>query len=104
VTWVGGLIALFAIKQDVLKEAKPMVARYSSLALASFVIVGVSGLGSTYVRIPDAAGLFSPYGQMLFIKVVLLRRAAFSSWHCLKYSSWVQQLVWEPRSQELLPR
>jgi putative copper resistance protein D len=63
---------LFAIKQDVLKEAKPMVARYSSLALASFVIVGVSGLGSSYVRIPDAAGLFSPYGQMLFIKVVLL--------------------------------
>jgi putative copper resistance protein D len=72
VTWVGGLIALFAIKQDVLKEARPMVARYSSLALASFVIVGVSGLGSSYVRIPDAAGLLSPYGQMLFIKVVLL--------------------------------
>jgi putative copper resistance protein D len=72
VTWVGGLIALFAIKQDVLKEAKPMVARYSSLALASFVIVGVSGIGSSYVRIPDAAGLFSAYGQMLFIKVVLL--------------------------------
>jgi putative copper resistance protein D len=72
VTWVGGLIALFAIKQDVLKDARPMVARYSSLALASFVIVGVSGLGSSYVRIPDAAGLLSPYGQMLFIKVVLL--------------------------------
>jgi putative copper resistance protein D len=72
VTWVGGLIALFAIKQEVLKDAKPMVARYSSLALASFVIVGVSGLGSSYVRIPDAAGLLSPYGQMLFIKVVLL--------------------------------
>ena len=72
VTWVGGLIALFAIKQDVLQEAKPMVARYSTLALASFVIVGVSGLGSSYVRIPDAAGLLSPYGQMLFIKVVLL--------------------------------
>jgi putative copper resistance protein D len=72
VTWVGGLIALFAIKQEVLGEAKPMVARYSSLALASFVIVGVSGLGSSYVRIPDAAGLLSPYGQMLFIKVVLL--------------------------------
>jgi putative copper resistance protein D len=72
VTWVGGLIALFAIKQDVLRDTRPMVARYSSLALASFVIVGVSGLGSSFVRIPDAAGLFSPYGQMLFIKVVLL--------------------------------
>ena len=72
VTWVGGLIALFALRKDVLGEAKDMVGRYSSLALASFVIVGVSGLGSSYVRIPSAEGLFSPYGQMLLIKVVLL--------------------------------
>jgi cytochrome c oxidase assembly factor CtaG/putative copper export protein len=72
VTWIGGLIALFALRKDVLGEAKDMVGRYSSLALASFVIVGVSGLGSSYVRIPSAEGLFSPYGQMLLIKVVLL--------------------------------
>ena len=72
VTWVGGLIALFALRKDVLGHAKPMASRYSSLALASFVIVGVSGIGSSYVRIPDAAGLFSPYGQLLLLKVVLL--------------------------------
>ena len=72
VTWVGGLIALFALRKEVLGEAKNMVGRYSSLALASFVIVGVSGLGSSYVRIPSAEGLFSPYGQMLLIKVTLL--------------------------------
>lgn len=72
VTWVGGLIALFALRKEVLGSARPMVARYSTLALASFVIVGVSGVGSSYVRIPDAQGLFSPYGQLLLIKVVLL--------------------------------
>jgi cytochrome c oxidase assembly factor CtaG/putative copper export protein len=72
VTWVGGLIAVFALKKDLLGEARPMLSRYSSIALASFVIVAVSGLGSTYVRIPDAAGLLSPYGQLLLIKVVLL--------------------------------
>ena len=72
VTWVGGLIALFALRKDILGEAKAMVSRYSSLALASFVIVGVSGLGSSYVRIPSAEGLFSPYGQMLLIKITLL--------------------------------
>jgi cytochrome c oxidase assembly factor CtaG/putative copper export protein len=72
VTWVGGLIALFALKKEVLSEARAMVARYSSLALASFVIVGISGIGSSYVRIPSAEGLFSPYGQMLLIKIVLL--------------------------------
>ena len=72
VTWVGGLIALFALRRDVLGEARAMVSRYSSLALASFVIVGVSGIGSSYVRIPSAEGLFSPYGQMLAIKIALL--------------------------------
>ena len=72
VTWVGGLVAVFALKKDLLGEARPMLSRYSSLALAGFVIVAVSGIGSSYVRIPDAAGLFSPYGQLLFIKVVLL--------------------------------
>jgi putative copper resistance protein D len=72
VTWVGGLIAVFALKKDLLGEARPMLSRYSSLALASFVIVSVSGIGSSYVRIPDAAGLFSPYGQLLLIKVVSL--------------------------------
>ncbi|CAB4636497.1 unannotated protein [freshwater metagenome] len=72
VIWVGGLIALFALRSDVLAEARPMVSRYSSLALASFVIVGVSGVGSSLVRIPDWSGLSSPYGQLLLIKVILL--------------------------------
>jgi cytochrome c oxidase assembly factor CtaG/putative copper export protein len=72
VTWVGGLVAVFALKKDLLGEARPMLSRYSSLALSSFVIVAVSGIGSSYVRIPDAAGLFSPYGQLLLLKVVLL--------------------------------
>ena len=72
VTWVGGLVAVFALRKDLLGEARPMLSRYSSLALASFVIVAVSGIGSSYVRIPDAAGLFSPYGQLLLIKAILL--------------------------------
>ena len=72
VTWAGGLVAVFALRKDLLGQARPMLSRYSSLALASFVIVAVSGIGSSYVRIPDAAGLFSPYGQLLLIKVILL--------------------------------
>jgi putative copper resistance protein D len=72
VTWVGGLVALFALRREVLGEARAMVSRYSSLALASFVIVAVSGIGSSYVRIPTAEGLFSPYGQVLLLKIALL--------------------------------
>jgi putative copper resistance protein D len=72
VTWVGGLVALFALRREVLGEARAMASRYSSLALASFVIVAVSGIGSSYVRIPTAEGLFSPYGQVLLLKIALL--------------------------------
>lgn len=72
VIWVGGLIALFAIRPELKGVAKPMALRYSSLALASFALVGISGLGSSYVRVPNLESLASPYGLMLIMKVSLL--------------------------------
>jgi len=72
VVWVGGLIALFALKDSLGDSAKLVAKRYSSLALASFAIVAVSGVGSSYVRIPSAEGLASPYGQLLLLKIILL--------------------------------
>ena len=72
VIWVGGLIALYAIRPELKGSAKPMAQRFSSLALVSFVLVGISGIGSTYVRIPDIQSLASPYGLLLAIKVSFL--------------------------------
>ena len=72
VIWVGGLVALFALRDQLLGEDKPLAKRYSSLALVGFVVVAVSGLGSSYVRIPNLEGLLSPYGILLGIKVALL--------------------------------
>lgn len=72
VIWVGGLVALFALKGDVLGGNKVLAKRYSSLALAGFVIVAISGVSSSYVRIPNLEGLISPYGLILLIKVCLL--------------------------------
>jgi len=72
VIWVGGLIALYAIRPELKGSSKPIAQRFSSLALVSFVLVGISGIGSTYVRIPDIQSLASPYGLLLAIKVSFL--------------------------------
>jgi putative copper resistance protein D len=72
VIWVGGLIALFAIRPELQGNSKPIALRYSSLALASFALVGISGLGSSYVRLPSFESLASPYGLLLVLKVALL--------------------------------
>ena len=72
VIWVGGLIALYAIRPELKGSSKPIAQRFSSLALASFVLVGISGIGSTYVRMPDIQSLASPYGLLLVLKVSLL--------------------------------
>jgi putative copper resistance protein D len=72
VIWVGGLIALFAIRPELQGNSKPMALRYSSLALASFALVAISGIGSSYVRLPSFESLASPYGALLILKAVLL--------------------------------
>jgi putative copper resistance protein D len=72
VIWVGGLIVFYAIRPELKGSAKPIAQRFSSLALVSFVLVGISGIGSTYVRIPDVQSLASPYGLLLAIKVSFL--------------------------------
>ena len=72
VIWVGGLIALYTIRPELKGSSKPIAQRFSSLALVSFVLVGISGIGSSYVRIPDIQSLASPYGLLLAIKVSFL--------------------------------
>lgn len=69
--WVGGLIALFAIFERN-QRTSVLVTRYSTLALASFVLVAVSGLTSGYIRLYSPADLLSGYGQLLLIKAGLL--------------------------------
>ena len=72
VIWVGGLIALFAIRPELQGDSKPMALRYSSLALASFALVAISGIGSSYVQLPSIESLASPYGLLLVLKAGLL--------------------------------
>jgi putative copper resistance protein D len=70
--WVGGLIALYAVFRAGSERTEVLVSRYSTLALVAFIAVGASGLTSGFIRLYSTEDIFSPYGQLLIGKVVLL--------------------------------
>ena len=70
--WVGGLIALYAVFRAGSERTEVLVSRYSTLALVAFIAVGASGLTSGFIRLYSPEDIFSPYGQLLIGKAVLL--------------------------------
>lgn len=69
--WVGGLVAItFAFNADKRIET---VKRYSSLALAGFALVIISGFTSAQIRIGTIENLFiTGYGQVVLLKTLAL--------------------------------
>jgi cytochrome c oxidase assembly factor CtaG/putative copper export protein len=83
--WVGGLVALYAVFYANSERAGQLVMRYSTLALAAFILVAISGFTSGYIRLYSPADLLSDYGLMLIGKAVLLIvLGAFGAMHRLK--------------------
>jgi putative copper resistance protein D len=83
--WVGGLVALYAVFYANSERAGQLVLRYSTLALAAFILVAISGFTSGHIRLYSPADLFSDYGLMLIGKAVLLvALGAFGAMHRLK--------------------
>ena len=72
--WLGGLLAVVVLRPLLDPESVPAVfARYSSLALISFVVVALSGLLNASVRLNSPIELLStPYGALVAVKVVAL--------------------------------
>lgn len=83
--WIGGLMLLVILRAAGRSTAKKseqvpdagvglpvLVERYSSLALAAFVVVAISGVARTVVAIGDWSELLSPYGLIVLGKAVLL--------------------------------
>jgi cytochrome c oxidase assembly factor CtaG len=71
--WVGGLGALGWVALRGSKRLEPAIARFSTLALWSFVIVGLSGAVNAAVRLGSFGELFgSSYGRLVVGKLVAL--------------------------------
>lgn len=70
--WVGGLFSMYLIWTSNSKRNLELLLRYSSLALAAFALVGISGVTNSITRLYQPSDIFTPYGQLILIKVALL--------------------------------
>ncbi|WP_029150417.1 cytochrome c oxidase assembly protein [Microbacterium indicum] len=82
--WLGGLLALAIIRSSLDGDrARVVLERYSSLALAMFVVVAFSGVLRSTSSIADPVQLVTTaYGVVLLIKVVMLvAMGALGAWY-----------------------
>jgi copper transport protein len=76
-TWLAGLgtlAALFHTEKD-RAWVRPVVSRFSALALVSIALVGATGIFSAWVETGNLLGLDTPYQGNLWIKVALVLAA-----------------------------
>lgn len=69
--WIGGLLAVVIVRPHV-KAITTTLQRYSSLALAAFIVVAASGVVRAFTGLGDWQYLFSPYGVLVIAKVIAL--------------------------------
>ncbi|WP_243228350.1 cytochrome c oxidase assembly protein [Microbacterium sp. CIAB417] len=80
--WLGGLLLVVLLRRTPELEVASLVQRYSTLALAAFAVVAVSGLARSVVALGDWSQLATPYGGILIAKVVLLiAMGALGAWY-----------------------
>ncbi|MRG59043.1 copper transporter [Agromyces sp. CFH 90414] len=70
--WLGGLLTLVLLQGRLGARLPVVLARYSSVALISFIVVAVSGYASAALRIGDWPQLTTPYGVLVIGKVAAL--------------------------------
>ncbi len=71
-TWVGGLIALLALRPRLGRDLGATVARYSVLATWSFAAVALSGVLQAAIRLGSLDGLLTTYGLVVALKALAL--------------------------------
>ncbi|MCK6079444.1 cytochrome c oxidase assembly protein [Microbacterium sp. EYE_5] len=71
--WLGGLLLIVLLRPVLGRDRlADVLGRYSSIALAAFVVVTLSGIARAVVGIVTFEHLFSPYGALLMVKVAAL--------------------------------
>ena len=71
--WLGGLLTIILIRKSLPEDRlEAILARYSTLALISFIVVAISGYVNAQIRVDTLANLLTPYGILVLIKVAAL--------------------------------
>ena len=81
--WLGGLLLIVIVRPlQSRSDSAATVARYSSIALAAFVVVAVSGTVRAAIGLQDWSALVSPYGVILGVKVLaLIALGVLGAWY-----------------------
>ncbi|WP_207481892.1 cytochrome c oxidase assembly protein [Microbacterium sp. SD291] len=83
--WIGGLLLVVLLRGEAEVGVERLVGRYSSLAIAAFAVVAVSGLTRSVVALGDWSQLLTPYGLILLAKVALLGALGlFGAWYRIR--------------------
>ena len=71
--WLGGLITIVFIRTT-LEGGRigPILSRYSTLAIISFVVVAASGYVNAALRVGTITQLLTPYGILVLVKIFAL--------------------------------
>jgi cytochrome c oxidase assembly factor CtaG/putative copper export protein len=79
--WLGGVVSLVLLKPLLAPERlATVVARFSTLAIVSFVVVGVSGVANAAVRLGSWGALATGYGQLVLVKVAAMVALGALGW------------------------
>lgn len=81
--WLGGLVLLVVLRPRMSRAAlTDVLARYSSIALAAFVVVALSGTARAVAGLGAWDDLLSAYGALLSVKVLaLLAIGVLGAWY-----------------------
>ncbi|MCU1424461.1 MAG: copper transporter [Microbacteriaceae bacterium] len=71
--WLGGLLVLVLSARTLATgRIVPLIGRYSTVAIVSFVVVAASGYVSAEIRVGTLENLLTPYGSLVLVKVAVL--------------------------------
>ena len=79
--WIGGLVALAWIYRYIRSDRTVLgrtLGRFSTIALVSVLVVGISGVMNAWIRVGSMDNLLTPYGVLLLVKTAVL--AALIGW------------------------
>jgi putative copper resistance protein D len=81
--WLGGLLLMVVVRPLIERNTlATAMSRYSSIALAAFVVVAISGTVRAAIGVGAWENLASPYGAILLVKVgALIALGVLGAWY-----------------------
>ena len=80
VVWVGGLLALVAMRRTLGSDLGATVARYSTVAAWCFALVAVTGVQQAWIRLGSLRAVATAYGAVVLLKTVALLALGVLGW------------------------